>query len=274
MRQSSSPSTPPSYASRSPYVSFFDLQNMFQCGCTQDVVQFQSKKNMQTEESQPQHIGYDDAFVEYDDSSSLLVDGETTMETAKDYFDRISKQLQTSDRTKRPDAWKPKRSSSVPTNPAKMNSEGVKTIFRIETSNPRNSLRPSIKQSASDSTQITTSMSSDEISVDSEETNTTTKPTIVSILRRKEKMADVTIQTTGAAVRFCPNTVFPETGKKRRPQRTRKPRIQIQPYEDYADEVRRIERRAKQNQHPFITHDLRSPSSDILYQAESFYVFR
>lgn len=278
MRQSSSPSTPPSYASRSPYVSFFDLQNMFQCGCASDIVHFPSEKDIQSEESQPQHIGYDDVFVEYDDSSSLL-DGESNTETAKDYFDRISKELVKIDETKRPENLKPRRSVSVPTNLGELsetNTEKFKTIFRIENSSPRNSGQPSLKHSASDSTQSTTSMSFDELSMDSSqnEESSTTKPAIVSILRRKEKLAEVTIEATGSAVRFSPNTNFTETGKKRRPQRQKKPRIQIQSYDDYTDEVRRMERRAKQNQHPFITYDSRSPSNDILYQTESFYVFR
>lgn len=278
MRQSSSPSTPPSYASRSPYVSFFDLQNMFQCGCASDVVQYPSEKDVQTEESQPQHFGIDDAFLENDDSSSLL-DEEPTTESAKECFEKISKQLAMHDRTKRQDVWKPRRSSSVPTKIGELSNtstESARAIFRIESSGPRRSVQISIKHSASDSTQSTTAMSFDELSVDSEQTEeqTTTKPTIISILRRKEKLAEVTIQATGAGVSFCPNTNFTETGKKRRPQRTKKPRIQIQSYEDYTDEVRRLERRAKQNQHPYITYDSRSPSSDILYQTESFYVFR
>lgn len=245
---------------------------MLMCGCTSDVEPLSPSE----ESVSPQHCGYDDAFVEYDPEDSSIVDENeksTTSEIAKDYLDRISQQLAALDDEKK--GRKPKRSSSLP-------GRIEKPVFRIEeeSSSPRNNSRyPSIKHTASDSTQSTTSLSFDELSLEDEEP---AKP-IVGILRRKVKMGDVTIEASGAAVRFSPSTVFTESKGKRKPLRRRKPRIQIYAQEPYTeDEIRRMERRAQQNQYynhdmrfsPYLTPDLRSPSSEILYQSESFYVFR
>jgi len=234
---------------------------MLMCGCTSDVEPLSPSE----ESVSPRHCAYDDAFVEYDaEDSSILDENEsaTTSEIAKDYLDRIAHQLAALDEDK-----KGRNGGELP---------GSKCVFRkgeTPQSSESDSRYPTIKQAASSSTQSTTSLSFDELSQDDE-------PVIVGILRRKEKLAAVTIEASGANVRFSPSTVFTESKGRRRPLR-RKPRIRVVVQEPTEDELRRLERRSQQNQHnrdlrfsPYITHDFRSPSSEALYQSESFYVFR
>merc|ERR1712224_192231 len=129
-------------------------QNMLMCGCTSDVEPLSPSE----ESVSPKHCGYDDAFVEYDIEDSSIVEDEnessTTSEIAKDYLDRIAQQLAALDeQNKGRSGLKPKRSSSLP---------GSKQVFRFDEAppSPRNSSRyPSIKHTASDSTQSTTSLS-------------------------------------------------------------------------------------------------------------------
>jgi len=251
---------------------------MMMCGCTSDVEPLSPSE----ETVSHKHCGYDDAFVEYDNEDSSIVEDEnensTTSEIAKDYLDRIAQQLAALDEEKKGrSGWKPKRSNSLPGRIGEL-SDG-KPVFRADQAppSPRNDSRyPSIKHTSSDSTQSTTSLSFDELSQDEE----FAEPALVGILRRKAKLADVTIEASGANVRFSPSTVFTESKGRRRPLR-RKPRVRVVVQEPTEDELRRLERRSQQNQHnhdfrfsPYISHDIRSPSSELLYQSESFYVFR
>ena len=241
---------------------------MLMCGCTSDVETLSPSE----EQVSPQQCGYEDAFVEHDSDDNSLMDGEneTTSDIAKSYLDRISEELAALDEKKK---RQPLRSSSLPT---KMGDR----VFRTDPPSP-NTRYPSIKHNSSESTQSTTSLSFDEEDEPHHDDGHEQQPKIVSILRRTEKMAPIRIEATGAGVRFSPSTVFPEATSKRKPVR-RKPRVQAVPVTYTDDELRRIERRSQQNQYndnmhiysPYLSHDMRSPSSELLYPTESFYVFR
>jgi len=303
MSPSSSPSTPLSSALRSPYASFFDLQKIFHCGCTSDV-DIQELKQSQS--------------VDFDEHDESPITEERTIETAKDCFDRISDQLTEIDITKRNITRAKsiaKRSSSDPTITKKMNSSLASTVFRLTTDSKthiarsRRRLRfPSLKKTDSDSTQSTIGLSDDEDDLslastacedsDDEAAVEEAPPTTVSILRRKVKLGVMDIKSTGATVRFCPTTVFPDPNVpyvrrkiKRLPKELRTSTISppIQPLlspiitspssshesDKYSCELRRLRRRAQQNQHHlYITNEIRSPSTDMLLPTESFYVFR
>jgi hypothetical protein len=234
---------------------------MLMCGCTSDVEPLSPSE----EPVSPQHCDYNDVFVERDTEENSLLEGEngTTADIAKCYLDRISEQLAALNEKKGETGSRQKRPSTARSN----------SVFRTETPGT-DSEYPSIKHNASESTQSTTSLSFDE--EDEPHHDEPQQPKIVSILRRKEKMAPIRIEASGAGVRFSPSTVFPEATGKRKLIR-RKPRI-TQTYTE--DQLRRIERRSQQNQHnasrfsPYLSSDTRSPSSELLYPTESFYVFR
>merc|ERR1719343_738552 len=262
MRHSSSPSTPRSSASRSPYASFFDLESVFRCGCTSDV---HESEHECLEPKSPRHAQHEEEELE--------------MESAKDYVERISKDLASME--KKDSIEKPKYSRQV-----SIESESsITTVFRMSTSSTstiNNSRYPSLKHTESQCTQETEDISDDELSLESqEEEEESIAQHPVSILRRKQKLGEITAPR-GGSVTFCPSTVFPDPSqKRRRPRRRRKPKQQeLQIFvpatcEEVPLELRRLERRAQQNQYAsYLTHDLRSPSSDLLLPTESFYVFR
>lgn len=129
----------------------------------------------------------------------------------------------------------------------------------------------------------------------------------ISILRRRLKLGAITAPT-GSAVKFCPTTIFPNPNTLQKRKRVKRlPKVQQQSqqemndeqrdqqlleiitvacesydnshYYQYSDdELRRLERRAQQRQHghfrPYTTHEIRSPTSELLFPTESFYVFR
>jgi len=235
---------------------------MLMCGCTSDVEPLSPSE----ETVSPQHCDYNDVFVEHNAEENSLLEGEngTTADIAKCYLDRISEQLAALDEKKGETVSRRKHPSTA----------GSNSVFRTETQGT-DSEYPSIKHNASESTQSTTSLSFDE-DEDEPHHDEPQQPKIVSILRRKDKMAPIRIEASGAGVRFSPSTVFLEATGKRKLIR-RKPRI-TQTYTE--DQLRRIERRSQQNQHnalrfsPYLTSDTRSPSSELLYPTESFYVFR
>lgn len=201
------------------------------------------------------------------------------MESAKDYVERISKDLASMERKE--SIEKPKYSRQV-----SIESESsITTVFRMSSSSSStiNNIRyPSLKHTESQCTQETEDISDDELTLEShddQEEESISQP--VSILRRKEKLGAITAPR-GGSVTFCPSTVFPDPSqKRRRPRRRRKRKEQeLQIFvpatcEEVPLELRRLERRAQQNQYAsHLTHDLRSPSSDLLLPSESFYVFR
>jgi len=203
------------------------------------------------------------------------------MESAKDYVERISKDLASMERKE--SIEKPKYSRQV-----SIESESsITTVFRMSTSSTstiNNSRYPSLKHTESQCTQETEDISDDELTLESHDDDDDEEESIaqpVSILRRKEKLGAITAPR-GGSVTFCPSTVFPDPSqKRRRPRRRRKQKEQeLQIFvpatcEEVPLELRRLERRAQQNQYAsYLTHDLRSPSSDILLPTESFYVFR
>jgi len=273
MRHSCSPSTPPSSASRSPCASLFDLQSMFQCGCTSDVAEHDEAQKQVAEPQKPQQ-----------ESDKLEKEEELIMmESAKEYMDRISTQLKNMEDQKRKDAWKnPQRSKSAPNENDQANI--IDTIFRNRSSSvsTSDSTFPSLKHTDSVSTQSTSGLTDDELSTsstsanDAEEPVAMAKPVLVSILRRKVKLGVVEIASKGGSVTFSPKTVFPDPNQAPK-RRKRVPRInskmRCESYESQVEQ-RRLVRRTQQNQHPYISDDLRSPSNDFLQQTESFYVFR
>jgi len=273
MRQSCSSSTLPSSASRSPYASLFDLQSMFPCGCTSDVAEHDEAQKRVSEPQKPQQES-----IKLEEKEELIM-----IESAKEYMDRISTQLNNIEDQKRKDAWKnPQRSKSAPNenNQVKI----IDTVFRTNSSSDRtsDSTFPSLKHTDSESTQSTSGLTDDELSTsstsadDAEEPVAIAKPVLVSILRRKEKLGAVEIASKGGPVTFCPKTVFPDpnqASKRRKRVRRIKSKMRFESYESQVEQ-RRLARRTQQNQHPYISDDLRSPSSDFLQQTESFYVFR
>lgn len=202
------------------------------------------------------------------------------MESAKDYVERISKDLASME--KKGSIEKPKYSRQV-----SIESESsITTVFRMSTSSTStiNSRYPSLKHSESQCTQETEDISDDELSLESQDDDEEEEIIAqhpVSILRRKAKLGAITAPR-GGSITFCPTTVFSESGKKRRrPRRRRKQKqeeLQIfvpATCEEVPLELRRLERRSQQNQYAsYLTNDQRSPSSDVLLPSESFYVFR
>jgi len=269
---------------------------MFNCGCT----------------SQSQ------SAVDFDEHDESSITEEPTIETAKDYFDRISHQLAEIEITKRNITRATsiaKRSSSDPTMTKKKNSSLASTVFRLTTDSEthiarsRRQLRfPSLQKTDSDSTQSTIGLSDEEDDLslastacedfDDEAAVEEAASAFVSILRRKVKLGVVDIKSTGATVQFYPTTVFPDPNVpyvrrkiKRLPKELRTSTISplMQPHlspiitspssshesDKYSCELRRLRRRAQQNQHHlYITNEFRSPSTDILLPTESCYIFR
>jgi len=263
---------------------------MFQCGCTSGLQSPAEcgEESHRDEAGEPhrhpqQHPGdvcYDD---EHDSIRHKIIS-----EKAKDYFDRISKQLAVIEAIRKKDnLTTPKQSNRTSAGSEK--STGIATVFRMSTSSTMNTTRqfpfPLLKCTDSESTQSTEALSDDELSFSSEEEEEAAliKPVIISILRRKKKLGAVEIAPTGSAVKFCPKTVFPDPSevpqKRKRIPRLLKPQdlspvmLTYESYESHC-ELRRLERRAQQRQHPYITNDFRSPSSDALYPSDSFYTFR
>lgn len=267
MRHSSSPFTPLSSASRSPYASFFDFEKVFQCGCTSDVESEHEKRQaLHDEES-------------YDED-------ELHMESARDYVERISKSIATMEESERRGAVsKPKNYSQRVSEDSQTS---ITTVFRMSTtsSSTINNHFPSLKHTDSESTQETAAISDDEMTLESQddddEREEFEKP--VSILRRKEKLGIIT-EATGSGVSFCPTTVFPDPNEvprkrkrvkriKQKPQSQEQLQIFVPAHDDDLPELRRLERRACQNQYTYLSSEIRSPSSEILMPSESFYVFR
>ena len=264
----------------------FNLQKMFQCGCTSDDDSFSAVRHNPSchgeaqQQSQPQHQ------PQHDDSSSPLADIKIQMESAMDYMERISK-----NRTK--ENWTvPKYNSNnnnIITAHACSNNENshpnssVATVFQIATissSEINNTTRscslPSLQKSC---TQSTADISDDDLSLSSRSSSSyngedkarTPVSTIVSVLRRKVKHGAIQ-PSTKSTVAFSPNTVFPDPNEKPQKRnmvkRLRKP-TSISTYGNYdsnsscySDELRRLERRAKQRQYGY-----EEPF-------QSFYVFR
>lgn len=282
MRHSSSPSTPLSYASKSPYASFFDLESVFPCGCTSDVEPSDHGAEHESLESKPLRQALHDE-ESYDDED------EFHMESARDYIERVSKQLAVMDKSEQRETWeKPKNYSRQLSDDSQTS---ITTVFRMSTSSNstiNTTSIPSLKHAASESTQETAAISDDESTLSDDDDDDddlredfATKP--VSILRRKEKLGAI-LPSNGQRVTFCSTTVFPdpnEVPKKRKRVRRIKPKqskkelqVFVPAHEELPQELRRLERRAQQNQYVYLTSDMRSPSSDILMPSESFYVFR
>lgn len=230
---------------------------------------------------------------------------ELEVESAKDYMERISKNIATVEEThrriSRANEINEEEDIEVTTSSIVTDTSSMATVFRmVDISSPtkKTSKYPSLKQTCSNMTQETAAISDDELSqgedretaASSEQAETA----IISILRRKEKLGAIVRPTTGSAVTFCPTTVFPDPNakpvKRKRVKRLPKPQksaVIIEPLEipceSYdniyqCEEPRRLQRRAQQNQHNYDhlyqSYDLRSPSSDLLMPTESFYVFR
>lgn len=311
MRPSPSSSTPLSSVSRSPYASFFNLNiekrfgDVFRCGCTSDVKESQSpesqmeslqKQREEHKRSRPQHS----LVVVCNPSEEVVYEEDDETETAKEYFERVSKQmaieeaideaLEKANHTKI--LHSPCRRSQQHEKQQKTERSGTAgTIFRLvkAPANGGSSRRSShnrfssIKHTDSDSTMSTQALSEDEDEHDErdmpesaeeqkEEEPEEDGPFVpTSILRRKKKDDGCAIAPTGRSVRFCPKTVFPHPNQKRKKVR-RLPRANS--YYETEREHRRLERRAQQRIHPKLSHELRSPGSDVLITTESFYVFR
>jgi hypothetical protein len=279
MRHSSSHSIPPSSASRSPYASFFDLESVFRCGCTSDVEGFRDTY----EESEHECLSQKPLRQALHDEKE---DDETDfhMESARDYVERMSKSLASMEENERDVSFSKHNPKKYSRQVSTDSETSITTVFRLSTSSTStiNSRYPSLKHTDSDSTQETVDISDDELSLCSEEDEeeipqeTTSGP--VSILRRKEKLGAITA-ASGSAVTFCPTTVFPDPNaipqkrkKVKRLSKEQKLQIFVPAHGDHLPlELRRLERRAQQNQY---SYDLWSPSSDILLPSESFYVFR
>lgn len=235
----------------------------------------------------PQYCRYnDDAFfpehdLTEDNSIADEDENENPSDIAKIFLDKISQEIAEIDTKKRPQPWK--RSRSVPTKIDDLEKSEDRVFRMTDAPTSRDdSGYPSIKHTASESTQSTTSLSFDEDEQDDHEDEQEGPIKPISILRRKAKLAEVTIEASGAGVRFVPSTVFLERASGKRKPLRRKPRIQVQVQTYTEDELRRMARRSKQNQYSrhelqfshYLTNDIRSPSSEILSQTESFYVFR
>jgi len=279
MRHSSSPSTPLSSASKSPYASFFDLESVFQCGCTSDVEPSDHGAEHESLEAKPlrQALHNEES---YDDEE------EFHMESARDYVERVSKELAAMDKSERRETWeKPKKYSRQVSDDSQTS---ITTVFRMSTSSNstiNTTSIPSLKHASSESTQETAAISDDEstLSDDDDELREDFATQPVSILRRKEKLGAI-LPSNGARVTFCSTTNFPDPNvvpQKRKRVRRIKPKqskkelqVFVPAHEELPQELRRLERRAQQNQYAYLTSDMRSPSSDILMPSESFYVFR
>eukprot|EP00533_Pseudo-nitzschia_delicatissima_P007305 CAMPEP_0116097804 /NCGR_PEP_ID=MMETSP0327-20121206/10897_1 /TAXON_ID=44447 /ORGANISM="Pseudo-nitzschia delicatissima, Strain B596" /LENGTH=197 /DNA_ID=CAMNT_0003589573 /DNA_START=226 /DNA_END=816 /DNA_ORIENTATION=+ len=132
------------------FASFFDLEKVFQCGCTSDVESEHEKRQaLHDEES-------------YDED-------ELHMESARDYVERISKTLATMEKNERREVFsKPKKCS-------RRVSEGsqtsITTVFRMSTtsSSTINNHFPSLKYTDSESTQETAAISDDEMTLESQD---------------------------------------------------------------------------------------------------------
>lgn len=259
---------------------------MFRCGCTSDVHGFPSERYAE-EESDSDDIAQElrhQPLHSNDDDSSSDDDEDLHIESAKDYMERISKQLGSMEDSKR------KVSIGSQSN--------ITTVFRMATSSTgtvnsptRRDQYPSLKHTDSESTQETEAISDDDLSLSSNEDDEAAaqeeEPAtpIISILRRKVKLGNLQA-STGSTVTFCPGTVFPDPNEipqkrkrvKRLPKKGAQLQIVVPRYDDsssYSErELRRFERRAQQNQYSYLTNELRSPSSEILLPSESFYVFR
>lgn len=262
MKHSSSQSTPLSSASRSPYASFFDLQSVFQCGCTSDV---EESRDCEMEQ---EFLGQTPLRQPLHDESD-----EMQMESARDYLERISKDLET------------KPLSKQYTRQVSADSESsVKTIFRMPNSAATtHNQYPSLKHTQSESTQETAAISDDELSLcssDEEDEYEFPQASLgpVSILRRKVKLGDIA-PSSGSAVKFCPTTVFPDPNaipqKRKKVKRIPKPQQLFEPAQPPA-ELRRLERRAQQNQYTdmYAVHGVQSHRSSFKLPGESIYAFR
>ena len=271
MSQSSSQSTLPSSASKSPYASFFDLQSVFQCGCASDVVE---SRDCPMEQAEHQYLGQVPM-------RQALHDENEDMESARDCLERISKELdlnenepQTGDNQKQ---YAGQESSD--------SDNSIKAVFRMSSSN--STKYPFLKNTQSESTLETAAISEDEQSLFSEdeevEYEVPQESTIVgpvSILRRKVKLGAISA-SSGSAVKFCPTTVFPDPNavpvKRKKVKRIAKPQqpgaqLFVSAYCDQPPvELRRLERRAQQNQYRLPSH--RSSYSYML-PSESLYDFR
>lgn len=247
---------------------------MFQCGCTSDVAEHdEAQKHVSEPHKSQQESNAEDDLIMY--------------ESAKEYMDRISTQLNNMEERKRKSVSKtPQQPTSAHASPSKNNENDqvkvIDTVFRNPSNrNNTSDIFPSLKHTESESTQSTIGLSDDELSTvstsesDAEDPSDMPKPVLVSILRRKEKLGAIEIAPRGVSVTFCPKTVFPDPNqpKKRKRVRRIKSKARFESYESQV-EPRRLQRRAQQRQHPYITDDFRSPSSDFLQQTESFYVFR
>ena len=249
------------------------------------------------ERSRPQHS----LVVVCNPSEEVIYEEDDETETAKDYFERVSKQmaieeaideaLERANHTRILNSPSRGRQQQQHQHEKTERSGAVGTIFRLvkAPTNGGSSRRSSrnrffsIKHTDSDSTMSTQALSEDEDEHDErdmpesaeeqKEEEPEEDPPFVptSILRRKKKEDGCAIAPTGRSVRFCPKTVFPDPNQKRKKVR-RLPRANS--YYETEREHRRLERRAQQRIHPKLSHELRSPGSDVLITTESFYVFR
>jgi len=268
----SSSSTALLSASKFSYAYFFDLERVFRCGCSSDVQDFPTERNLDGESEHDEAAGEMDIVSQHNDECRE----DNRFESARDCMSQISKELASIEVSKRQDT-------------DFNHGKGIGGVFRMaaESISTINTTQfPDLKKTVSESTQITEAVSDDELSLASEEDagadedpgTKQSQPEIVSILRRKEKLGAIRAASGIPRITFCPTTVFPdpnETPKKRRRvkrlPRAAGPTITIIPCDKYEshctnDEPRRLERRTKQNQY--------HPGHDFLHTTDSFYVFR
>lgn len=264
MKQPSSQSTPLSSASRSPYASFFDLQSVFQCGCTSDV---QESRDCEMEH---EYLGQTPLRQPLHEESE-----EIQMESARDYLERISKDLAFVKETET------KTASKQYAREVSADSESsIKTVFRMPNSDATvNNQYPFLKHTQSECTQETAAISDDELSLyseDEEDDYEIPQETFlgpVSILRRKVKLGAIA-PSSGSAVTFCSTTVFPDPNaipqKRKKVKRIQKAQLFVPAHSDQLPiELRRLERRAQQNQYRVQSH-----RSNFMLPGESIYAFR
>lgn len=252
MKPSSSSSTLPSSASKSPSVSFFDLEGRFQrifnCGgacSTSSDVEAEAEYALLSGITTTTTTMYHQASYDADESERE----EDQTESARDYFERISKlpvnkdtdtQNQTSKKNETKEIRQEEEEEPQPTTAAATTATATTTLKKSLTEVVFQFVKPTpqfgsyLKRTDSDSTQSTQAMSIDDddddhdddglsFTSDSESRDACEPLELVSILRRKEKHGAITAASTNsvaAGVSFSKCTVFPDPNEG--PQR-RKP---------------------------------------------------
>merc|ERR1712137_760304 len=150
--------------------------------------------------------------------------GDINMESARDYFERISKDIVL--------VKENERKTTVDDDDQKQSENSIRTVFRMSSNSTTK--YPFLKNTRSESTLDTAAISEDELSLCSEDVEEEYEvpqetPLVgpVSILRRKVKLGAITA-SSGSAVTFCPTTVFPDPNaipqKRKKVKRIQKPR--------------------------------------------------